>query len=72
MTSPLFRSNGHTAFCTGQINRVSCLKKNKERLKHVQKRASRVRKSTENMLFVKHLKGLGIFKLKNNRRESEG
>lgn len=56
----------------GQINRVSCLKKSVERLKHAQKRAGRMRKCTESMLFVKRLKGLGIFKLKNHRLESEG
>lgn len=55
----------------GQISRVSDLKKNADRLEHVQRKASRMIKYMRAMLYVEHLKGLGIFKLKNNRPESE-
>lgn len=41
--------------------------KEEHRLEHVQKRANRVIKCMKIMLYVEYLKGLGIFKLKNNR-----
>lgn len=55
----------------GQINRVLHLKKNTDRLDHAQKRARRMIKYMGIILYMKHLKGLDIFKLKFNSLESE-
>lgn len=41
--------------------------KEEHKLEYVQKRASKMIKCMSIMLYVEYLKGLGIFKLKNNR-----